>query len=484
MITKGNHPAPSSIEDMIADFDHDALDLDRDVSRKASRHGTRNMLLSAVAVVAVVAVIGHVAQAETNGPANATSQPLAMSVSEVDALVSAPIDPLAQLEDEFVGHALSHVEPTSGEPSPQVLGGSDEQPVASPEMPMPTPVEQAVAAPSEELPVPPETQAIAAEPIMPPMPTPEPAPAPAPATAPAPAPVAAPTPEPQPVVAEAPVTLPTPDTAVLANPAPAPAPTASGVTETVSGSSVTTKLTPEPKSDEPDNYYSSQSVPTGPMANSVGPRKVDPVMEPASKLVISKKTVEAGGLEAQVAAAARALELERYDAALEMYDQLYKKNQRDTRILMGRAVAQQKLGQDDVAILSYEELLKLVPNNTDAVVNMMGLIKKQYPAVALRRLMDLRDKFPGNAGIAAQLGMTYAEMGQNQQAIQALGTAASLDPNSAQHVFNMAVVADRAGSKDMAVKYYEQALQTDAVYGGGKSIPRETIYDRLSKLRN
>lgn len=481
MITKGNNPAPSSIEDMIADFDHDALDLDRDVSRKTPRHGTRNMLLSAVAVVAVVAVIGHVAQAETNVPANATAQPLAMSVSEVDALVSAPIDPLAQLEDEFVGHALSHVEPTSGEPSPQVLGGSDEQPVTSPEMPMPTPVEQAVAAPSEELPVPPETQAIAAEPIMPPMPTPEPAPAPA--TAPVAAPVAAPTPEPQPVVAEAPVTLPTPDTAVLANPAPAPAPTASGVTETVSGSSVTTKLTPEPKSDEPDNYYSSQSVPTGPMANAVGPRKVDPVMEPASKLVISKKTVEAGGLEAQVASAARALELERYDAALEMYDQLYKKNQRDTRILMGRAVAQQKLGQDDVAILSYEELLNLVPNNTDAVVNMMGLIKKQYPAVALRRLTDLRDKFPGNAGIAAQLGMTYAEMGENQRAMQALGTAASLDPNNAQHVFNMAVVADRAGSKDMAVKYYEQALQTDAVYGGGKSIPRETIYDRLSKLR-
>jgi Flp pilus assembly protein TadD len=294
--------------------------------------------------------------------------------------------------------------------------------------------------------------------------------------------VPAPAPEPS-VVAEAPATLPTPDTAVLADPAPAPAPAGPGVTETVSGSSATTKLTPEPKSDAPDNYYSSQSVPSGPMANSIGPRKVDPVMEPASKLVISKKTVEAGGLEAQVAAASRALELERYDAALEMYDQLYKRNQRDTRILMGRAVAQQKLGQDDVAILSYEELLNLVPNNTDAVVNMMGLIKKQYPAVALRRLSDLRDKFPGNAGIAAQLGMTYAEMGENQRAMQALGTAASLDPNNAQHVFNMAVVADRAGSKDMAVKYYEQALQTDAVYGGGKSIPRETIYDRLSKLR-
>lgn len=150
---------------------------------------------------------------------------------------------------------------------------------------------------------------------------------------------------------------------------------------------------------------------------------------------------------------------------------------------MGRAAQQQKLGMDDVAIVSYEELLNVAPKNTDAIINMMGLIRKQYPSVALRRLTDLREKHPGNAGIAAQLGMTYAEMGENQQAIQALGTASSLDPSNAQHVYNMAVIADRAGSKDMAIKYYEQALQTDAVYGGGKSILRETIYDRLAKLR-
>lgn len=435
MIPKDNNPEQSIIADMIADFDHDDMDAGP-VMQKSRKPGTgkRKLMLSAVALVAVLCASRYytaVADAKDGLP-----QPTSMSA--VDADDAAAVDALAQLEDEILGGAFAAIEPTSGEPSPQILGGSDET------VPMPVPVEQ-VPPPPGDIPPPPETQEIVVVP---------------------------------------PSAAPAPDAAVLASPDAPVAPPSSELTETVSGGSTTARLTPEPKTNEPDNYYDSRlNVPTGPLSETVGPRKVDPVLEPASKLVISKKTAEKGDIEAQVIAANRALELERYESALEMFNSLYERNPRDVRILMGRAVAQQKLGMDDVAIMSYEALLDAAPGNTDAIVNMMGLIKKQYPAVALRRLTDLRDKFPGNAGIAAQLGMTYAQMGDNQQALQSLGTAASLDPNNAQHLYNMAVVADRAGSKAMAVQYYEQSLQTDAVYGAGRSVPREKIYDRLAKLR-
>ncbi len=422
MIPKDSNPEQSIIADMIADFDHD--DMDAGPVMKKSRkpgEGKRKLLLSAVALVAVLCASRYytaVADAKDSLP-----QPTSMSAADADD--AAAVDALAQLEDEILGGAFAAIEPTSGEPSPQILGGSDET------VPMPVPVEQ-VPPPPGDMPPPPETQEIVVVP---------------------------------------PSAAPAPDAAVLASPdaAPVAPPPSSELTETVSGGSTTAKLTPEPKSEGPDNYYDSRlNVPTGPLSESVGPRKVDPVLEPASKLVISKKTAGKGDIEAQVIAANRALELERYESALEMFNSLYERNPRDVRILMGRAVAQQKLGMDDVAIMSYEALLDVAPGNTDAIVNMMGLIKKQ---------------FPGNAGIAAQLGMTYAQMGDNQQALQSLGTAASLDPNNAQHLYNMAVVADRAGSKAMAVQYYEQSLQTDAVYGAGRSVPREKIYDRLAKLR-
>lgn len=252
----------------------------------------------------------------------------------------------------------------------------------------------------------------------------------------------------------------------------------------ITGDSTVKKIVQDKKSDKPDSYYDSRlNVPTGPLANSVGPRKVDPTQEPGSKFVIAKKNHSATDTESLLVAANRALDLDRYDAALEMFDDLYKRNPRDPRILMGRAVAQQKLGQDDVAIVSYQALLDIDPKNSDAIVNMMGLLQKQYPAVALRRLTDLQNKFPGNPGIVAQLGMTYAQMGNNKDAIRALSMAASMDPQNAQHDFNMAIIYDRAGDKTNAMKYYQEALETDAVYGGNHSIPRDKVYDRLAKLR-
>ncbi len=475
MTSNGTETVHSSIEDIVDDFDHDYVPQDHaPMKNRIIGTGLRKALLSAVAVVAVIGFgTQYVEGAGLNEKSSSliqlkagevSSDPLAMTKANQTS-VPAPDEKLANLEDEILGNVFSNIEPTSGEPAPQILGGSDDQ-----TPPMPAPVEQ--------IPNPPvEMQASASDP----------APAVVELPAAPPTPDAAVLVSPDAATQVAPdqaTTLPPPDVAVITNvPANNAAP-ALAPNEAISGNSATTRLTPEPGSDKPDVYYdSSLNVPTGPLKESVGPRKVDPVLEPASKLIVSKQTAKASDAEAQLIAANRALDLGRYESALEMFDQLYSKNQRDTRILMGRAVAQQKLGMDDVAILSYEALLDLVPNNTDAIVNMMGLLKKQYPSVALRRLTDLREKHPGNAGIAAQLGMTYAELGQNQDALRALGTASSLEPSNPQHVYNMAVVSDRAGSKALAIQYYEQSLQTDAVYGGGRSLPREKIYDRLSKLR-
>jgi tetratricopeptide (TPR) repeat protein len=115
---------------------------------------------------------------------------------------------------------------------------------------------------------------------------------------------------------------------------------------------------------------------------------------------------------------------------------------------------------------------------------MLGLIRKQYPEVALRRLMDLQDKYPSNPGIAAQIGVTEADLGHPEDALRYLGMASNLEPSNAQHMFNMAVIADRMGKTADAIKYYEQALRIDSVYGKGRTLPRDTVLDRLATLRS
>lgn len=240
----------------------------------------------------------------------------------------------------------------------------------------------------------------------------------------------------------------------------------------------------EASDDDVDLFFDADSlVPTGEMGSKSGPRKVDPVLEPASKLIIVKKNASPDSKSAQLVAAQRAMKLGRYESALDIYDMLYAKNKRDPRILMGRAVALQRLGRFDAAISSYEELAAIDSKNVEAQVNMLGLLGTKYPSVALRRLLDLRDEYPHHVGIVSQIGVMQAQLGSLQEAMRYLGIAASMEPHNPSHVYNMAVISDRAGVKKQAVRYYEQALELDSVYGRSQTLPRESIYERLANIR-
>lgn len=231
-------------------------------------------------------------------------------------------------------------------------------------------------------------------------------------------------------------------------------------------------------------YFDAGSqVPSGSMATEIGPRKVDPSLEPAQKYMMVTGTRSEKDPEALLATANRALKLQRYDAAIEMFEQLYARNDRDPRILMGLAVSLQKAGRTDASLSVYDELIAVAPDDKSAVVNMLGLLKAQYPAVAVRRLVDLQRQYPNDSMIAAQLGVTLADMGEYDDAEKYIGMAISFEPRNAQHYMNMAVIADRQGNRNSAISYYEEALQVDAVYGNGRSINREAVYDRLSVLR-
>lgn len=379
----------------------------------------------------------------------------------------------------------------------EVIAGSDAPVtpeavnIATPEAPaaptdMPTPVvapdvtPEVVAATPEATPPTPAAEAPVTEPTFVPAPPADPNAAPVTATEASPVSVADSAVPPVMNLQEVNATAPEMPPRTVTQPTAAPATTAGA-----SGGTVAAAPAPNAPAQAASNvYYDSLSqVPVGAMATSVGPREVNPVMEPAQKMIVVSKDRNESSEESLLISANRALKLKRYDAALEMFDQLYAKNKRDVRILMGRAVAQQNMGLNESAIQSYEEVLTLKPNNTDAVINMMGLVRKQYPEVALRRLLDLYSKYPSNAGIAAQIGVTNAELGHFDDAMRYLGIASTLEPNNAQHWFNMGIAADRGGSTAEAIKMYERALEVDVMYGASRSIPRERIYDRLSVLR-
>jgi len=230
-------------------------------------------------------------------------------------------------------------------------------------------------------------------------------------------------------------------------------------------------------------YFDADSIGGNSPLGNTAPRQVDPKYEPGSRFVVVERGASAGSTQAQLIAAQRALKLKRYAAALDLFENLYKKTPNSRPVLMGLAIAQQNNGFTESAIATYEELLAIDPNNIDATVNMLGLMKRRYPAVAFRRLKDLWENNAENPAIAAQLGLTSAATGNTRDAIRYLGIAASLEPSNASHFYNMAVLSDRAGARKDAVDLYQRALEVDVTHGGGKTVPREEIYDRLAFLR-
>ncbi len=230
-------------------------------------------------------------------------------------------------------------------------------------------------------------------------------------------------------------------------------------------------------------YYDSDSIGPSALGAAAGPRKVDPKYEPGSSFVVVRKSAASSSRQANIVAAQRALKLKRYSSALELYEMLYKKNPRDPQILMGLAVAQQYSGFEESAIATYEELLKKHPRHSGAMVNLMGLFEKRQPAVALQKLRKLWEQDSQNPVVAAQLGLVSAKMGDYEASSRYLGIAASLEPYNALHYYNLAIVMDQAKSHEVAIEYYQKALEVDVARNGGGAIPREQVYDRLAQLR-
>lgn len=250
-------------------------------------------------------------------------------------------------------------------------------------------------------------------------------------------------------------------------------------------SSVPSTLTSIPSEDESgDTFFDAEAlVPNTSHSRKGPPRKLNPQTEPASRLVLVNKNHSARSTPATMVAAERAMALGRYEAAYDIFDRLYERNKRDPNILMGRAVALQNLGRDQAAIRAYEELLDIRPDNVEARVNMLGVVGQEFPSIALRQLLALFNENSDNVAVAAQIAVVQARLGYYEDALKHLGIAASYEPKNPSHVFNMAIIADRAGYKSQAIELYESALEIDTLYAKGQGVPRDSVFERLAVLR-
>lgn len=222
-----------------------------------------------------------------------------------------------------------------------------------------------------------------------------------------------------------------------------------------------------------------KAVPEQPGQLSAQPAIIRPIPE---TYIIVKKDHDASDVDSRIAAGRVALSQGRSAAALEIFNGLFVDYPLDKRVLMGRALAYQHAGQLDTATAAYEDVLVKDPKNLEALTNMLGLLKAQDPALAVQKLAELREIYPYNADISAQLGIAHGAKGNYADGLKYLDMAESLSPGRLDILYNRAVIYDRAGRSVDAANLYRQVLAR-AADQGGSGLPLDSIRNRLSVLR-
>jgi Flp pilus assembly protein TadD len=190
----------------------------------------------------------------------------------------------------------------------------------------------------------------------------------------------------------------------------------------------------------------------------------------------------ASSSEAVMASASRKLSSGDYKGALAIYDELYATSPNDVRIMMGRAIALQKSGRADEALMAYEQVLNFQPSNLDALTNMIGLLAQQNPSLASSKLEALRKTYPANAKIAAQYGVAQSKLGNLQVALDAFSQAIKIEGGNAYYNYSRAVVLDKMGRRSEAAAEYRAALDLNRAGRTSQAIPVEAIQNRLAVL--
>jgi tetratricopeptide (TPR) repeat protein len=172
-----------------------------------------------------------------------------------------------------------------------------------------------------------------------------------------------------------------------------------------------------------------------------------------------------------------------YDTALGFYDRAIEKEPTSVLAQLGRGAALQKMRRFEEAQTVYSKVLKLDPENREALTNMTALVAEKSPGEALNRLLDLDHDYPNFSPISAEIGLAYAKLGSMDQALAYLRKAIALSPDSVMYQYNLALVLDHMSLREQAISAYETVLSNLRTGRAAPELSTVNIERRVQFLR-
>jgi tetratricopeptide (TPR) repeat protein len=171
------------------------------------------------------------------------------------------------------------------------------------------------------------------------------------------------------------------------------------------------------------------------------------------------------------------------EVAIELYKQVIKSEPENVYAKFSLAVLYQKLNQLGQAKNLYYDLLKDDPSNKEEIVgNILAILIEESPRDAIYLLSRLSVQNPQSSYILAQTANAYDRMKSYDQAVNFLKKAIKIDGDNVDYKYNLAVIYDKTSQFEKALELYVDVAKNYA--NDNDSVSLEQIENRINAIKS
>ncbi|WP_137936672.1 tetratricopeptide repeat protein [Chitinivorax sp. B] len=169
------------------------------------------------------------------------------------------------------------------------------------------------------------------------------------------------------------------------------------------------------------------------------------------------KSVTSDVVPSDVARGYAAFQSRDWGAANRLYQNVLVQEPNNRDALLGMAVLAAHEGRQDASQAYYRQMLVLDPQDVDAQAGLAMVSRKQSGVERIAQLEELLNTQPGNAPLLQELAMAYHNQQRWADAQQLYFRAYTVQPDSPDAAFNLAISLERIDQPRLALRYYQQA---------------------------
>ncbi len=233
-----------------------------------------------------------------------------------------------------------------------------------------------------------------------------------------------------------------------------------------------------------DVYQSNQSVKKSDYTISAGKEKASSDQKGEIKIVVTDTKSENFDLRQKEKLAYNAVLIGQYEVAVELYKQVLKIEPNNNYSKFALAVVYQKLGQGKQAKAIYRNLLNSNLENREEIIgNLLAILIEESPKDSLYLLSRLTVQNPDSAYIMAQASVAYDKINKSEEALLLMRKASEIDRDNLEYKYNLAVMSDKASNFQDALYLYNEVLSAYSA-SEGFNISVQEIEERIKAIKS